>query len=505
MRFDPTAASKNLFSPAKTRYVRVRSRPAWLETPFYLQGFMVRDGAEIQKLALCCDYVHIDQEKSIANFETSVAHKTGHNRKLGVAATPFDKELSTRNITHYRDQAQVTAEIKNANSAYENIRAEFDDMASRINNGRALNISNLNEVVNPLVETVIRNPAASIWLAKLKCQDSYTYRHCLAVAIWCAVIGREIGLPKKELAQLSTGGMLLDIGKLKLPAQLLNKTEQLSDREFTLVRKHVELSLKMARDSSRPLPQAVIDMIAYHHERFNGYGYPNGLQGTQIPLYARIAAIADCYDAITSHRVYAEPIAHATALKKMYEWRGYDFQPELIEAFIQSVGIYPTGTLVELSSAEEHEETHSHIELGLSALVDSHLPEQVVSTIQYHHERSDGSGYPAQLRGTNIPLYARIAAIVECYDAMTSPRYYATPVAHSEAIMKLASWRKTLFQKELVDTFIQAIGLYPPGSLLELTNGEVAVVSDFRPGMGRKPELTVILDREKNACRAKRC
>lgn len=314
-------------------YVSGLDRP-WLETPFYLQGFMVRDGAEIQKLALCCDYVHIDQEKSIANFETSVAHKTGHNRKLGVAATPFDKELSTRNITHYRDQAQVTAEIKNANSAYENIRAEFDDMASRINNGRALNISNLNEVVNPLVETVIRNPGASIWLAKLKCQDSYTYRHCLAVAIWCAVIGREIGLPKKELAQLSTGGMLLDIGKLKLPAQLLNKTEQLSDREFTLVRKHVELSLKMARDSSRPLPQAVIDMIAYHHERFNGYGYPNGLQGTQIPLYARIAAIADCYDAITSHRVYAEPIAHATALKKMYEWRGYDFQPELIEAFI---------------------------------------------------------------------------------------------------------------------------------------------------------------------------
>ena len=93
-----------------------------------------------------------------------------------------------------------------------------------------------------------------------------------------------------------------------------------------------------------------MDMIASHHERFNGSGYPQALQGTQIPLYARIAAIADCYDAITSHRVYAQPIPHALAIKKMYEWRGYDFQPELIEAFIQSVGIYPTGTLVELSS-----------------------------------------------------------------------------------------------------------------------------------------------------------
>ena len=100
------------------------------------------------------------------------------------------------------------------------------------------------------------------------------------------------------------------------------------------------------------MPQAVIDMIASHHERFNGSGYPQAIKGTQIPLYARIAAIADCYDAITSQRVYAKPITHALAIKQMYEWRGYDFQPELIEAFIQAVGVYPTGTLVELTSGE---------------------------------------------------------------------------------------------------------------------------------------------------------
>ena len=100
------------------------------------------------------------------------------------------------------------------------------------------------------------------------------------------------------------------------------------------------------------MPQAVIDMIACHHERFDGNGYPAAIKGTQIPLYGRIAAIADCYDAITSQRVYAKPITHALAIKQMYEWRGYDFQPELIEAFIQAVGVYPTGTLVELTSGE---------------------------------------------------------------------------------------------------------------------------------------------------------
>ena len=203
-----------------------------------------------------------------------------------------------------------------------------------------------------MVDSITRKPGASIWLARLKSQDSYTYRHCIAVAIWCTIIGRQIGLPKKELALLSTGGMLLDIGKLKIPPAILNKTEQLSQREFELVKKHVDLSLKMARESSRTLPKSVLDMIAAHHERFNGGGYPNALQGTQIPLYARIAAIADCYDAMTSQRVYAKPITHAAAIKKMYEWRGFDFQPELIDAFIQSVGIYPTGTLVELTSGE---------------------------------------------------------------------------------------------------------------------------------------------------------
>jgi len=332
-------------------YVSGLDRP-WLETPFYLQGFMIRNAADVQKLSLYCDYVYVDFERSVVNLDIEVSHKPSHSRKLGVATTPFNKELSTRHIHKYRDNISVTSEIRDANNAYQQIKSEFDSMASRIDSGKALNIANLSEVVTPLVDSVVRNPGASIWLARLKSQDSYTYRHCIAVAIWCSVIGRQIGLPKKELALLSMGGMLLDIGKLKIPGAVLNKKKQLSEREFSLVKKHVDLSLKMAADSSRRIPQSVIDMIACHHERFNGSGYPRSLQGTEIPLYARIAAIADCYDAITSQRVYAKPIPHALAIKKMYEWRGFDFQPELIEAFIQSVGIYPTGTLVELSSGE---------------------------------------------------------------------------------------------------------------------------------------------------------
>ena len=136
----------------------------------------------------------------------------------------------------------------------------------------------------------------------------------------------------------------------------------------------------------------------------------------------------------------------------------------------------------------------SHIQTWPSHTARPAAAGRSASAVRHHHERFNGCGYPNQLAGTDIPLYARIAGIVDCYDAMTSPRYYATPIPHSEAILKLAGWRSRLFQKELVDTFIQAIGLYPPGSLVELTNGEVAVVSDYKAGMGRKPKLTIILD-----------
>ena len=291
--------------------------------------------------------------------------------------TQLDNELakSSNSGVSYNISTDLSSELRVATLAYCSIQQEFNRIGKAVKSGRPVDLERISPQLNALIDSIVRNPAASVWLARLKSKSSYAYRHCISCSILCTIMGRQLGLDRSSLYQLALAGLLMDVGKLLLPADLLRKATNLS-------------------------PQ-------------------------------------------------------------------------------------------------EHEETHSHIELGLSALVDNQLPEQVVHTIQYHHERFDGSGYPAQLSGTSIPLYARTAAIVDCYDAMTSPRYYATPIAHSEAIMKLASWRKTLFQKELVDTFIQAIGLYPPGSLVELTNGEVAVVSDFRPGMGRKPELTVILDREK--------
>lgn len=249
-------------------------------------------------------------------------------------------ELTQRNLTQYSISTDLSSELRAGTLAYFSIQQEFNRICKAIDAGAPLQIERIEPLLKALVESIIRNPAAGIWLARLKSKSSYAHRHCISCAILCAVMGRQLGFDAESMHRLSLAGLLMDSGKLLLPKGLLRKTQSLS--------------------------------------------------------------------------------------------------------------------------AQERQETHRHTELGLEAVASAALPNEVLQVIRHHHERFDGSGYPDQLQGTEIPLFARIAGIVDCYDAMTSPRYYATPIVHSEAIMKLAGWRKRLFQKELVDTFIQAIGLYPP-------------------------------------------
>jgi putative nucleotidyltransferase with HDIG domain len=205
--------------------------------------------------------------------------------------------------------------------------------------------------VDPMIDSISRNPDACIWLARLKQQDTYTYQHSVGASIWAVALGRQLGLPRPDLRSLAIGGLLFDIGKLRLTPELLGTARSLTDDEFGELRSHVTLGVEMIKDSGL-MNKDVLDMVAHHHERHDGSGYPGGLSGDDIPVFARIAAIVDCYDAITSHRSYSRAIPPSAAIKKLYEWRDLEFQAELVEEFIQAVGIYPAGTLVELSSGE---------------------------------------------------------------------------------------------------------------------------------------------------------
>ena len=209
----------------------------------------------------------------------------------------------------------------------------------------------LKKSVEPVVESMSRNPDACIWLARLKQHDQYAYQHSLSASIWAVALGRQLGLPRHDLRSLAIGCMLMDVGKLRVDPDLLRAPRQLTEEESDRMREHVAHGVNIARESGM-INQDVLDIVAHHHERFDGSGYPQGLVGDRIPPMARIAAIVDTYDAVTSNRSHAKAISPSDAIKLLYQSRNIEFQAELVEVFIQAVGIYPAGTIVELTSGE---------------------------------------------------------------------------------------------------------------------------------------------------------
>jgi HD-GYP domain-containing protein (c-di-GMP phosphodiesterase class II) len=325
-------------------YVSSLDRP-WLETPFSLQGFQLESEEDVRRLQEYCQYVYIDSSKSVQ--DPTVIRRKVRNRPRKSTQQLF----SNRTLKTYKDGSDWGEEYPKAQVAVQALSEGIDDIFGKLAEGGSLDMVRVKKSVEPMIDSISRNPDACIWLARMKQEDKYTYQHSLGASIWAVALGRQLGLPKSDLRSLAIGGLLFDVGKLGVEPGLLNTQQPLTDDEFQQVRNHVKLGVEMIAGSGL-MNQDVIDMITYHHERHDGSGYPEGIRGDDIPVFARIAAIVDCYDAITSHRSYARAIPPSTAIKMLYEWKDIDFQGELVEEFIQAVGIYPAGTLVELSSGE---------------------------------------------------------------------------------------------------------------------------------------------------------
>lgn len=325
-------------------YVSRLDRP-WLETPFVLQGFRVEKEDDIKQLQCYCKYVYIDTVKSVKAPEQT--RKLVRERRRQTTQELFGK----RNLKVYQDASSWEQEFPKAKDAVQDLSSGIEGVFESVAAGGSLDLVKVKKSVDPMIDSVVRNPDACIWLARMKQEDQYTYQHSLGASIWAVALGRQLGLPRSDLRSLAIGGLLFDVGKLGVDKTLLNTVSPLTDEEFLKVRKHVQIGVEMI-ESSQLMNQDVIDMISHHHERHDGSGYPQGMKKDEIPIFARIAAIVDCYDAITSHRSYARAISPAQAIKCLYEWKDLEFQAELVEAFIQAIGIYPAGSLVELSSGE---------------------------------------------------------------------------------------------------------------------------------------------------------
>lgn len=326
-------------------YVARLDRP-WLETPHELQGFVVGSQDDVDRVSRYSRYVYIDVNRGSAP-EPGYILTEGHFKR----ARPLREALPSLGSVTYKNEATLTEELTRAQEIKTEVERATGEVIDDLREGKQLDLEALKDSVTMMIDSIVRNPEALAWLAKLKRTDAYTYHHSLGASIWAATFARHLGLPRDEIEQLALGGLLLDIGKIRLPEKLLQATDRLASDQMAEMQKHVDYSVEMLEASGDADPK-IVGMVESHHERFDGGGYPKGLLGEEIPLYGRIAAIVDTYDAITSIRPYATAMSPHGAVSMLYEWRGIDFQPELVEQFIQAIGIYPTGTLVELTTGE---------------------------------------------------------------------------------------------------------------------------------------------------------
>jgi len=314
-------------------YVSELDRP-WLETPFLFQGFHIRNQEEINALRAHCRHVVVDTRKEDEDTITELPPPIPHADKKPAEA-----------------MRGLKSEIKPASSIQTGVYSTVKDVMGTLRRSGKLDVHKLESAVEPMVDSVLRNPAAMSCLMRIRRKGGYLYSHSMASSVWATVLGREIGLDRDALRVVALGAMLLDVGKIRIPEELLNKPGKLDATEMRHMRQHVEFGIEVLQEAGG-VDKRVLDMVAYHHERFNGSGYPNGLKAGEIPVYGRIAGIVDTYDAMITSRPYASTQSSFGALRELRALAGIEFQAEIVDQFTQAIGMFPTGTLVLLNTGE---------------------------------------------------------------------------------------------------------------------------------------------------------
>jgi HD-GYP domain-containing protein (c-di-GMP phosphodiesterase class II) len=337
-------------------FIAELDRP-WTDTPFIFQGFILDNEEQLETLKKYCKKVVIDLEKGsdlpdrsqlkagpITASRATAGLVTAGGRAKSVLAT------IKRTVT-YEEKATVDAELPAARAARARTQTVLQDMFDTLQSGRALDASRVREAVASMTDSVVRNPDAMLLIAKLRQQSAHTLDRALGVSIYMITFGRFLQLPREQLDLLGMLGLLQDVGKTRVPEEVLNKKEPLNKVELALCRSHVEHSAAILTESPG-LPPELPALAALHHERHDGSGYYKGMKGEEIGLFGSIAGMVDCFDALTHTRPYGEAMAPSNALNMLYGWRGGQFDGPLVEQFIQCIGIFPVGAIVELNSGE---------------------------------------------------------------------------------------------------------------------------------------------------------
>jgi putative nucleotidyltransferase with HDIG domain len=375
----------------------------WRETPFLFQGFEIESDEQIEEISRYCKHVFIDTEQGkditskrrpVANITTPTTPPQEQKRVVKLEKVLHRFTAGHRRPPRYQDVTALEEEIGHAREIVTETREAVYDIMGDVRLGRSINTSSAKKIVADMVDSVIRNPDALMCLNQLKDKDEYTALHSLRVCVLALAFGRHLDLSDEELNLLGIGALLHDIGKMKVPNEIINKPGKLTDEEFALMKSHVPRGVEIL-EQTHGIPSIAIDVARYHHERFAGGGYAAGFKGEEIGLFGSIGGIVDCYDAITSDRSYHTGLSAHDALNKMYSWRGRDFQPILVEQFIQCMGIYPIGSVVELSnggigvvvSINRARRLRPKVAMVLDADKKPFAPSRVVDLMDYANEK----------------------------------------------------------------------------------------------------------------------
>lgn len=317
---------------------------SWLDHPFWRNRFLLDDPQDLERIRRSAvREVWIDVEQG-----ADVAPETPVVETAPATAEAAPLQAYDAAVQRVLQPCSQSVELQRAARLLDSARGAIKDMFQDARMGRAIDRHVMRAVAEDVADSVTRNAGALVSLARVKTADEYTYMHSVAVCALMVALARQLGLPDDQVRAAGFAGLLHDVGKVDIPLDILNKPDRLTDEEFAIVREHPRRGWQRLRAAGID-DEAALEVCLHHHERLDGRGYPDGLSGEAVTLMARMGAVCDVYDAITSNRPYKAGWDPAESLRRMASWSGH-FDERIFQAFVRSLGIYPVGSLVRLSN-----------------------------------------------------------------------------------------------------------------------------------------------------------
>jgi len=312
----------------------------WLDHPFWKSDFLIENEADLKKIKVSkVKDVLIDTKKGLD--VPGVAEASVQEQQQA-------DSLSTSKPDEVTKPVSIEQEKKRAARIYAKSKQAMRSMFEEARMGKAIDASMARDMVNEISASVMSNTDALISITRLKSADEYTYMHSVAVCALMIALAKQLGMNQDECKQAGLAGLMHDVGKAKIPDEIINKPGKLTDEEYAIVQTHPAEGYKILKQEY-DLDGVVLDVVLHHHEKVDGKGYPKGLSNSQLSQFARMGAICDVYDAVTSNRPYKEGWSPGESLKRMSQWKGH-FDEKIFHAFVKSIGIYPVGSFVMLDS-----------------------------------------------------------------------------------------------------------------------------------------------------------